>query len=44
VGDAYFKLLRYDEAMTNYQKARALAPADETIQNRIEKVSAKLSK
>jgi tetratricopeptide (TPR) repeat protein len=42
LGDAYFKLLRYDEAQATYQKARALAPKDDGIKSRLERVQAKL--
>jgi serine/threonine protein kinase/tetratricopeptide (TPR) repeat protein len=42
VGDAYFKLLRYDEAQAAYQRAQALAPADEGIKARIGRVKARL--
>jgi tetratricopeptide (TPR) repeat protein len=43
-GDAYFKLLRYDEAQASYEKARALAPHDEGVRSRLERVKAKLGK
>ena len=42
MGDAYFKLLRYDEAHASYQKARALAPKDDGIKSRLDRVQAKL--
>jgi serine/threonine protein kinase/tetratricopeptide (TPR) repeat protein len=42
VGDAYFKLLRYDEARAAYQRAQALAPNDEGIKARIGRVKARL--
>jgi tetratricopeptide (TPR) repeat protein len=42
LGDAYFKLLRYDEAQATYQRARALAPKDDGIKSRLERVQAKL--
>lgn len=42
VGDAYFKLLRYDDALTSYTRAQALAPADEGIRTRIGRVRARL--
>jgi serine/threonine protein kinase/tetratricopeptide (TPR) repeat protein len=41
-GDAYFKLLRYDEALASYEKGRALAPHDEALRSRVERVQAKL--
>jgi tetratricopeptide (TPR) repeat protein len=41
-GDAYFKLLRYDEALASYDKAAALAPRDGAIKSRLERVRAKL--
>jgi tetratricopeptide (TPR) repeat protein len=34
VGDAYFKLLRYDEAQAAYKRAQAIAPNDEGIKAR----------
>jgi superkiller protein 3 len=43
-GDAYFKLLRYDEALAAYDKAAALAPRDSAIKSRIERVRAKMGK
>jgi tetratricopeptide (TPR) repeat protein len=43
-GDAYFKLLRYDEAVAAYDKARALAPGDPAIKSRLERVRAKVGK
>jgi cytochrome c-type biogenesis protein CcmH/NrfG len=42
LGDSYFKLLRYDDAQATYQKARALAPKDDGIKSRLERVQAKL--
>ena len=42
VGDAYFKLLRYDEAQAAYQRALALSPADGGIKARIGRVKARL--
>ena len=42
VGDAYFKLLRYDDAQGAYQRALALAPSDEGIKARIGRVQARL--
>jgi Flp pilus assembly protein TadD len=44
VGDAYFKLLRLEEARTAYRRAQALAPKDSGIAARIERVDARLSK
>jgi Flp pilus assembly protein TadD len=43
-GDAYFKLLRYDDALRSYEKARALAPQDDEVKNRLERVRAKVGK
>jgi Flp pilus assembly protein TadD len=43
-GDAYFKLLRYDDALRSYDKARALAPSDEEVASRLERVRAKVGK
>ncbi len=42
VGDAYFKLLRYDEAQAAYQRAQSIAPSDEGIKARIGRVKARL--
>jgi len=42
VGDAYFKLLRYDEALSSYSRAQALSPNDEGIKTRIGRVKARL--
>jgi tetratricopeptide (TPR) repeat protein/tRNA A-37 threonylcarbamoyl transferase component Bud32 len=42
VGDAYFKLLRYDAAQAAYQRAQAIAPSDEGIKARIGRVKARL--
>lgn len=42
VGDAYFKLLRYDEALAAYQRALALSPGDEGVKARIGRVKARL--
>ena len=42
VGDAYFKLLRYDEALAAYQRALAIAPNDEGVRARIGRVKARL--
>ena len=44
VGDAYFKLLRYDEALAAYQRALALSPGDSGITARIDRVKARLGK
>jgi tetratricopeptide (TPR) repeat protein len=41
VGDAYFKLLRYDEALAAYQRAETLSPKDEGIKARIGRVRAR---
>jgi tetratricopeptide (TPR) repeat protein len=43
-GDAYFKLLRYDEALASYDKAAVLSPKDAGIKSRIERVRAKVGK
>lgn len=43
-GDAYFKMLRYDQALASYEKARALNPRDEAVQGRIDRVHAKVGK
>ena len=42
VGDAYFKLLRYDEAQAAYKRAQAITPNDEGIKARIGRVKARL--
>jgi tetratricopeptide (TPR) repeat protein/tRNA A-37 threonylcarbamoyl transferase component Bud32 len=42
LGDAYFKLLRYDKALASYQRARGLSPKDEGVNARIARVQAKL--
>ena len=42
VGDAYFKLLRYDEAQAAYRRAQALAPNDDGVKARIGRVKARL--
>jgi serine/threonine protein kinase/tetratricopeptide (TPR) repeat protein len=42
VGDAYFKLLRYDDARAAYQHALQLAPNDEGIKARLGRVKARL--
>jgi tetratricopeptide (TPR) repeat protein/tRNA A-37 threonylcarbamoyl transferase component Bud32 len=42
VGDAYFKLLRYDEAQAAYKRAQALTPNDEGIKARLGRVKARL--
>jgi tetratricopeptide (TPR) repeat protein/tRNA A-37 threonylcarbamoyl transferase component Bud32 len=42
VGDAYFKLLRYDDAQAAYKRAQALTPNDEGIKARIGRVKARL--
>ena len=42
VGDAYFKLLRYDEAQAAYKRAQSIAPNDEGIKARIGRVKARL--
>ena len=42
VGDAYFKLLRYDEAQAAYKRAQAITPHDEGIKARIGRVKARL--
>jgi cytochrome c-type biogenesis protein CcmH/NrfG len=44
LGDAYFKLLRYDEALASYQRARTLAPQDEGVKARIARAQVKLGK
>jgi tetratricopeptide (TPR) repeat protein len=42
VGDSYFKLLRYDDALASYTRAQTLAPNDEGIKTRIGRVKARL--
>jgi tetratricopeptide (TPR) repeat protein len=42
VGDAYFKLLRYDDALAAYKRAAALSPGAEGIKARIGRVMARL--
>jgi tetratricopeptide (TPR) repeat protein len=42
VGDAYFKLLRYDEALAAYRRAAALNPQDEGTRARMGRVMARL--
>jgi tetratricopeptide (TPR) repeat protein len=44
VGDAYFKLLRLEEARAAYKRALALAPKDTGIAARLERVDARMSK
>jgi cytochrome c-type biogenesis protein CcmH/NrfG len=44
LGDAYFKLLRYDEALASYQRAQTLSPQDEGVKARIARAQAKLGK
>jgi cytochrome c-type biogenesis protein CcmH/NrfG len=44
LGDAYFKLLRYDRALASYQRAHTLAPQDEGVNARILRAQAKLGK
>jgi tetratricopeptide (TPR) repeat protein len=44
VGDSYFKLLRYDEALAAYQRALTLSPDDGGIKARIDRVKARLGK
>jgi tetratricopeptide (TPR) repeat protein len=44
VGDSYFKLLRYDEALAAYQRALVLSPDDSGIRARIDRVKARLGK
>lgn len=41
-GDAYFKLLRYRDAKSAYEKAAALNPSEEGIAARLERVKEKL--
>jgi tetratricopeptide (TPR) repeat protein len=41
-GDAYFKLLRYDEALASYDKASTLAPHDPGIKSRVDRVKARM--
>jgi serine/threonine protein kinase/tetratricopeptide (TPR) repeat protein len=42
VGDAFFKLLRYDEAQAAYKRAQSISPNDEGIKARIGRVKARL--
>ena len=42
VGDAYFKLLRYDDALSSYTRAQTLAPNDDGIKTRIGRAKARL--
>ena len=42
VGDAFFKLLRYDDAQGAYRRALLLAPNDEGIKARLGRVKARL--
>ena len=44
LGDAYFKLLRYDRALASYERARALSPQDEGVKARLGRVQARLGK
>jgi tetratricopeptide (TPR) repeat protein/tRNA A-37 threonylcarbamoyl transferase component Bud32 len=44
LGDAYFKLLRYDRALESYQRAHTLAPHDDGVQARIVRAQARLGK
>ncbi len=42
VGDAFFKLLRYDEALAAYQRGLSLSPNNEGIKARLGRVRARL--
>jgi serine/threonine protein kinase len=42
VGDSFFKLLRYDEALGAYQRALALSPHDRGIEERIGRVKKRI--
>jgi Flp pilus assembly protein TadD len=42
LGDAYFKLVRYPEALTAYEKAQKLASDSPTVASRLERVRARL--
>jgi tetratricopeptide (TPR) repeat protein/tRNA A-37 threonylcarbamoyl transferase component Bud32 len=42
IGDSYFKLLRFDDARTAYERALVLAPRDDLLQNRMQRVKARL--
>ena len=42
LGDAYFKLLRFADAQTAYEKALKIAPNNEVVRSRVERVRAKM--
>jgi tetratricopeptide (TPR) repeat protein/tRNA A-37 threonylcarbamoyl transferase component Bud32 len=43
IGDAYFKLLRLDDARAAYERALALSPRDDLLRSRLQRVRARLS-
>jgi Flp pilus assembly protein TadD len=44
VGDAFFRLLRYDQAKSAYKRALALSPGDAGLKARLERVRSRLAK
>ena len=42
LGDAYFKLLRFADAQKAYEKALKIAPNNEVVRSRVERVRAKM--
>lgn len=42
LGDAHFKLLRFADAQAAYQKALKIAPDNDVVRSRVERVRAKL--
>jgi cytochrome c-type biogenesis protein CcmH/NrfG len=42
LGDAYFKLLRFADAQKAYEKALKIAPNNEVVRSRMERVRAKM--
>ena len=42
LGDAYFKLLRFADAQAAYEKALKIAPSNEVVRSRVERVRAKM--
>jgi tetratricopeptide (TPR) repeat protein len=43
-GDAYYKLLRYQDALNSWRKALSLRPGDASIQRRIDNLEKKAGK
>jgi tetratricopeptide (TPR) repeat protein len=42
LGDAYFKLLRFADAQKAYEKALKIAPSNQVVRSRVERVRAKM--